>query len=178
MPQVILVDRNDNEIGSAEKLAAHQQALLHRAFSVFIFYRPKNGPLELLLQQRHPKKYHCGGLWTNSCCSHPEPGETTLEAAKRRVHQELGLKLELQEVGHFIYKAEFANGLTEHEFDHVFIGYLENKNLKIDDEEISAIKWVRLNELTLILKEKKLEFTPWFEEALSWIKLDLSAKGD
>ncbi len=166
MPQVILVDKNDNEIGVAEKLAAHEQALLHRAFSVFIFYRLKNGALELLLQQRHPAKYHCGGLWTNSCCSHPEPGEATLTAAKRRVREELGLNIELQETGHFTYKAEFANGLTEHEFDHVFIGYVENKNLKFDPEEISAVKWISLDELALVLKAGEMQFTPWFEEAL------------
>jgi len=168
MPQVILVDKNDNEIGVAEKLAAHEQALLHRAFSVFIFYRPAKGPLELLLQQRHPKKYHCGGLWTNSCCSHPAPGESTLNAAKRRVREELGLNVELKETGHFTYKAEFSNGLTEHEFDHVLVGYVDNKNVQIDPEEISAVKWLTLDELNVILKEKKLEFTPWFEEALKF----------
>ena len=116
---VILVDSNDNMIGSMEKYEAHEKGLLHRAFSVFLF----NDQDELLLQQRALSKYHCGGLWTNSCCSHQRLGETNVEAAKRRLMEELGITaMDLQDTFSFVYKAQFDNGLTEHEFDYVLFG--------------------------------------------------------
>ena len=115
MEEVILVDEHDREIGSGEKLQIHQEGKLHRAFSVLVF----NWKQELLLQKRKETKYHSGGLWTNTCCSHPRPGELTLEAAQRRLHEEMGLTCPLREVENFIYRAEFENGLIEHEYDHL-----------------------------------------------------------
>ena len=116
--QVILVDQQDREIGVAEKLEAHRKGKLHRAFSVFLF----NAKDEMLLQQRAAEKYHSGGLWTNTCCSHPRPGEPTEAAARRRLREEMGISCNLNKAFDFIYRAEFDNGLIEHELDHVFIG--------------------------------------------------------
>src|SRR5215203_6397334 len=115
---VILVNEKDEEIGTMEKMEAHRKALLHRAFSVFIF----NGRGEMLLQRRALKKYHSGGLWTNACCSHPRPGEVTADAAARRLREELGFVTTLNPAFQFVYRATFDNGLTEYEFDHVFLG--------------------------------------------------------
>ncbi|PHO01659.1 isopentenyl-diphosphate delta-isomerase, partial [Rhodobacteraceae bacterium 4F10] len=116
--QVILVDQQDNPIGLMEKIEAHEKALLHRAFSVFVF----NDKNELMLQQRAAEKYHSPLLWTNTCCSHQRDGESNIEAGKRRLQEEMGFSCELEEVFSFIYKAPFDNGLTEHEYDHVMIG--------------------------------------------------------
>jgi len=118
MVQVILVDKNDNPIGTEEKLQAHKDAKLHRCFSILIF----NSDGKMMIHQRQKGKYHCGGLWTNACCSHPRPGECTLDAAHRRLVEEMGFDTELEELFSFTYKAEFPNGLAEHEFDHVFKG--------------------------------------------------------
>ncbi len=117
MHEVILVNELDEAIGSMEKMEAHEKALLHRAFSVFLFN--KNG--EMLLQKRAATKYHSPSLWTNACCSHPMPGETTEQAALRRLKEELGFTTNVQKAFHFTYKAVFDNGLTDHEFDHVFV---------------------------------------------------------
>src|ERR1700754_1322335 len=116
--EVILVNENDIPVGTMEKMEAHRKALLHRAFSVFIF----NSKGEMLLQQRADKKYHSGGLWTNACCSHPKPGEEIETAASRRLREELGFGTGLRKVFDFIYQSPFDNGLTEFEFDHVFFG--------------------------------------------------------
>src|ERR1700739_185125 len=118
MEQVILVDNSDQPVGVMEKMEAHRQALLHRAFSVFIF----NSRGEMLLQQRAPEKYHSGGLWTNACCSHPRPGEDSRGGAGRRLREELGFTTELEKLFEFTYRTDYANGLTEFEFDHVFVG--------------------------------------------------------
>ena len=120
--QVILVDEQDNPIGLMPKLEAHQKAVLHRAFSVFIL----NAKGELMLQQRAKHKYHSPGLWTNTCCSHQRQGETNVQAGMRRLREEMGFTTELKEIISFIYKAPFDNGLTEHEFDHVLIGHYED----------------------------------------------------
>ena len=120
--KVILVDKNDNQVGLMPKLEAHEKGLLHRAFSIFIF----NSRYELLLQKRASSKYHSGGLWTNTCCSHPREGEDTLDAANRRLDEEMGIKTSLRKVYDFIYKAELDNQLTEHEFDHVFYGVCDS----------------------------------------------------
>ena len=117
---VILVDEHDVQTGTMEKMEVHQKALLHRAFSIFIF----NEKGEMLLQKRADRKYHSAGLWTNACCSHPKPGEETLAAAEIRLQEEMGFNTELKKAFDFIYKAPFDNGLTEYEFDHVFIGWL------------------------------------------------------
>ena len=120
--QVILVDKDDKQVGLMSKLEAHEKGVLHRAFSIFIF----NSKYELLLQKRASSKYHSGGLWTNTCCSHPREGEDTLDAANRRLNEEMGIKTSLRKVYDFIYKAELDNQLTEHEFDHVFYGVFDN----------------------------------------------------
>ena len=121
LEEVVLVNEKDEAIGTMEKMAAHEKALLHRAFSVFVFN--KNG--DLLMQQRAHSKYHSGGLWTNTCCSHPRPGEHVADAANRRLQEEMGFTTSLNKAFDFTYKAAFDNGLTEHEFDHVFIGIYE-----------------------------------------------------
>lgn len=170
--RVILVDEQDREIGTEEKIRAHELALLHRAFSIFIF-RKLNGKLELLLQKRHPDKYHCGGLWTNSVCSHPRPGETLTHATRRRIREELGIQVEVKAAGSFIYKAGFSNGLTEHEFDHVFVGFYHSGKLSIDPLEIEAIAWVNLPELEQDLTANPGKYTPWFKQALQMAKKGL-----
>ena len=163
--QVILVDEQDQQVGIAEKIAAHQQALLHRAFSVFIF-REHHGKTELLMQQRHPDKYHCGGLWTNTCCSHPQPGESTVAAGEARLQEEMGFSVPLTAVGYFIYHAAFDNGLTEHEYDYVLVGHYDGPIDQYHREEIAQVRWVSLAELDTWLKQRPDTITPWFGKAL------------
>jgi diphosphomevalonate decarboxylase len=172
--QVVLVDRDDNQIGTAEKLAAHQQGLLHRAFSVFVVRHAPNAELEILLQQRHPDKYHCGGLWTNTCCSHPRPHETVLAAARRRLAEEMGLELnsELEQLQSFIYTAHFSNGLTEHELDHVVLGFYNAETITPAPTEVSAYKWVTITELQHDLAHAPERYTPWLAEALAVVLLN------
>ncbi|MFN0729099.1 isopentenyl-diphosphate Delta-isomerase [Polaribacter gochangensis] len=156
--QVILVDTNDNQIGLMPKMEAHEKALLHRAFSVFTF----NDKGELLLQQRAADKYHSPLLWTNTCCSHQRNGETSLEAGKRRLQEEMGFTCELEEVFSFIYKAPFENGLTEHELDHVMIGYY-NDNPIINPEEVESFKWVTLEDVKTDMEKHPETYTEWFK---------------
>jgi len=156
--QVILVDENDNAIGLMPKLEAHQKAVLHRAFSVFIF----NDKNELMLQQRAMHKYHSPGLWTNTCCSHQRDGETNIEAGRRRLKEEMGFVTDLQETISFIYKAPFENGLTEHEFDHVMIGYY-NGEPKINMYEVANWKWMTLEEVKLDIAAHPDLYTEWFK---------------
>ena len=144
--KVILVDKNDNQVGLMPKLEAHEKGLLHRAFSIFIF----NSKYELLLQKRASSKYHSGGLWTNTCCSHPREGEDTLDAANRRLDEEMGIKTSLRKVYDFIYKAELDNQLTEHEFDHVFYGVFDNDPI-LNKDEAEDFKWVDMETLNLSL---------------------------
>lgn len=155
---VILVDENDQEIGLMEKQEAHEKALLHRAFSVLVF----NDKGEMLLQQRAFEKYHSGGLWTNTCCSHPRQGETTEEAAHRRLQEEMGFDCDLNLHQTFIYKAPFDNGLTEHELDHVYIGKYNN-NPEFNALEVSSFQWISLEELKDQLKNRPEKFTVWFK---------------
>ncbi len=155
---VILVDEHDNEIGLMEKQEAHVKALLHRAFSVMVF----NDKGEMLLQQRALSKYHSGGLWTNTCCSHPRQGETTEQAAHRRLQEEMGFDCELKLHQTFIYKAPFDNGLTEHELDHVFIGTY-NQDPQINPEEVNDFHWISLSELDQQLRNQPEKFTVWFK---------------
>lgn len=154
---VILVDENDNEKGTMEKLEAHEKAILHRAISVFIC----NSKGEWLLQRRATNKYHSNGLWTNACCSHPYPGETNLEAAHRRLMEEMGLETSLLELFHFTYKAELDNELTEHELDHVFLGITDNDPV-INTEEVK--EWKRISYKQLLEETDKMpeQFTVWF----------------
>lgn len=170
---LILVNEHDVEIGSAAKMPAHEQGLLHRAFSVFVIRHTPDG-WETLLQQRHADKYHCGGLWTNSCCSHPRVGESTLAGAHRRLGEELGLTLTLKHVGEFIYRAEFANGLIEHEYDHVFMGNYSNESFKLHPQEVSEVKWVKMRDLEQDLVAHPGHYTPWLKPALTIMQAALT----
>ena len=155
--QVILVDEQDNPIGLMPKLEAHQKALLHRAFSVFIL----NSKGELMLQQRAKHKYHSPGLWTNTCCSHQRDGETNTQAGKRRLQEEMGFSTQLKEVTSFIYKAPFVNGLTEHEFDHVLLGHYEDDPV-INPDEVSSWKWMPIEEVKNDIGQNPDLYTVWF----------------
>lgn len=163
--QVILVNESDEPVGIMEKMEAHKQAKLHRAFSVFIFNH--NG--EMLLQQRALSKYHSPGLWSNACCSHPQPGEETLAAAQRRTKEELGIEVLLQKQFHFIYKAEFKNGLTEYEFDHVFTGSYNERPL-INKNEVSDFCYMPLNVIKESLELYPVKYTEWFKIAFPEIE--------
>lgn len=166
MPEeIILVNENDEAVGTMEKMEAHQKALLHRAFSVFIF----NSKNEMLLQQRAMKKYHSGGLWTNACCSHPRPGESTKAGAERRLSEELGFTAELKKIFHFTYKHLFENGLTEFEFDHVFIGHYDG-NIFPDKDEVSDYCFMSFDEIESSLKSHPQKFTPWLHIAWPLLK--------
>jgi isopentenyl-diphosphate Delta-isomerase len=158
--KVVLVNENDIETGLIGKMEAHEKALLHRAFSVFVF----NSKNELMLQQRALKKYHTPGLWTNTCCSHPRPGENVNDAAYRRLQEEMGFTCELKKVFDFVYRAPFENGLTEHEFDHVFMGNFEGEP-EINPEEVNAWKWIDLEELKKDIHAKPSDYTVWFKIA-------------
>lgn len=160
--QVVLVDAKDKQIGLEHKLRAHELGLLHRAFSVFVFDDKKR----LLLQQREQSKYHCGGLWTNTCCSHPRADENIEAAAKRRLVEEMGFVCEVHEIGSFIYRAQFANGLIEHELDHVLIGKYCDEEIKPNPSEVQAYKWVTLSELIAAMQLHPEQYTPWLNLAL------------
>jgi isopentenyl-diphosphate Delta-isomerase len=160
MNTVILVDEHDVEVGTSEKLKAHQDGLLHRAFSIFIF----NSKNELLIQQRAYEKYHSGGLWSNTCCSHPVPGMDLVAYAKERLWAEMGLRVnELQIKNHFIYKAEFSNGLVEHELDYILVGYT-NENPVLNPEEAQNFKWISLENLKSEMNIGPDQFTFWLKE--------------
>lgn len=168
--EVILVNEKDEEVGTMEKTVAHQKGLLHRAFSVFVF----NNKGELLLQQRAMNKYHSGGLWTNTCCSHPEPGEKIEEAARRRLKEEMGFDTAVERVDDFIYKARFLNGLTEHEFDHVLAGEYEGP-VNFNTEEVMDVCYKNLEDIRHSLETHPQKYTVWFHLALPklddwWIK--------
>ena len=158
---VILVDEQDNDIGVMEKIKAHQEGLLHRAFSVFIF----NHKDELLLQQRSLSKYHSAGLWTNTCCSHPRPNETVKDAANRRLFEEMGMSCDLRIKTNFIYKTSFENGLIEHELDYVLIGST-NQNPHINKEEVENYKWMSIADIKKDIISNPNQYTSWFKIAL------------
>lgn len=155
---VILVDQQDNEIGSMEKMEAHQKGVLHRAFSVFIF----NSKGELLLQQRADSKYHSPLKWTNTCCSHQRKGESTMDAAKRRLMEEMGIECEVTIAYTFLYKSDVGQGLIEHELDHVLIGYIDERNIPFDKSEVNATKYVSLESIEKELLLNSEQFTKWF----------------
>ena len=161
--KVILVDENDTQVGLMPKLEAHQKGLLHRAFSVFIF----NSNHQLLLQKRAVSKYHSGGLWTNTCCSHPREGEETINAANRRLIEEMGIKTNLRKVFDFIYKAELDNELTENELDHVFYG-LYNEDPIINTEEADDFKWIDMETLNNDITVNGQNYTVWFKIAFDY----------
>lgn len=156
--KVILVNERDEPIGVMPKMEAHEKALLHRAFSVFVF----NDDNELLLQQRALGKYHSPGLWTNTCCSHQREGESNIEAGKRRLMEEMGFETELTEVLSFIYKAPFDNGLTEHEFDHIMIGHYSEEP-KINPGEVASWKWMSLEAVKKDMANFPENYTVWFK---------------
>ena len=163
--QVILVDHNDNPIGTMEKMETHRQGLLHRAFSIFIF----NSKGELLLQQRALDKYHSAGKWTNTCCSHPRPAEQTEEAAHRRLKEEIGLQCELRYGFNFVYKASFTNDLIEYEYDHVFWGVSDILPLP-DAKEVASFKYMNLATLATDLINNPDLYTVWFKICFNQIE--------
>ncbi|MFQ3340961.1 MAG: isopentenyl-diphosphate delta-isomerase [Flavobacteriaceae bacterium] len=156
--EVILVDTNDVPLGSMPKMEAHEKAVLHRAFSIFIL----NKEGHLMLQQRALNKYHSPGLWTNTCCSHQRLGETNLEAGTRRLKEEMGFETPLEELFSFIYKAPFDNGLTEHELDHVLLGYYDAAP-EINPHEVATWKWMDLDYIEAEIKTIPEKYTAWFK---------------
>ncbi|MFA7379355.1 MAG: isopentenyl-diphosphate Delta-isomerase [Bacteroidia bacterium] len=159
--QVILVNESDEPIGEMEKMLAHEQGVLHRAFSVFIF----NAKGEVLLQQRALSKYHSPGLWTNTCCSHPRPGETTEQATHRRLKEEMGFDCTLQHKFSFIYKVQFDNGLYEHELDHVYTGVYEDEP-SINPDEVNTFKWMKWEQLLEDVNKNMADYTFWLRQIL------------
>jgi isopentenyl-diphosphate delta-isomerase len=155
---VILVNEKDQEIGLMPKLEAHQKAVLHRAFSVFIF----NSENELMLQQRASNKYHSPNLWTNTCCSHQRSGESNIQAGTRRLYEEMGFTTTLNEITSFIYKAPFDNGLTEHELDHVMVGYY-NEDPVINSDEVEDWKWMKIEDVKNDISLNPDLYTAWFK---------------
>ena len=160
--KIILVDRKDKEIGAGFKMKVHKEGKLHRAFSIFIF----NSKGDLLLQKRSRKKYHSGGLWTNTCCSHPNLGETILSASHRRIKEEMGFDCDLKEIFSFIYKAKLNKGLVENEFDHVLVGKFDG-NPKINKKEVSDYKWASLKFLVSDIKQHPDDYSYWLKKCYS-----------
>jgi isopentenyl-diphosphate delta-isomerase len=171
--EVILVDSEDRDIGYLEKMEAHQQGLLHRAFSIFIL----NSPGEMLLQRRALTKYHSPGLWTNACCSHPAPGENTLQSANQRLEEEMGFNCNLTEIGSFTYRTTFENNLIEHEFDHVFIGKYEG-DIVANKEEVEEFKWISIDSLEEDMKRRPESYTFWFHIAYPILKSYLAVNSE
>ncbi len=166
---VILVDENDNPIGTAEKLEAHRQNWCHRAFSIFIVRKNlslKDDGIEILLQQRAKHKYHTPLLWTNTCCSHPRPGEDIINAGQRRLKEEMGIDATLQSVGKFHYIAHLNNGLVENELDHVLLGFFKGDVISPNPEEVETHRWISLSDLKDELDMHPERFTPWLDKAL------------
>jgi isopentenyl-diphosphate Delta-isomerase len=169
MERVILVDERDRELGAAEKMRAHAEGLLHRAFSIFVFDRGGR----LLLQQRARAKYHSGGLWSNTCCGHPRPGETVLEAARRRLSEEMGFGCELRKGFEFLYRAGLDRGLTEHEYDHVLVGGFDGEP-RPDPAEVAAWRWAGMDELLDDVRARPESYSYWLRVALErreWARL-------
>ena len=166
---VVLVDNQDNELGLMKKMEAHEEGVLHRAFSVFVF----NSKGEILLQKRNSKKYHSGGLWSNTCCSHPRPGEGTKSAANRRLIEEMGMQAELLPAFSFIYKTELDNNLTEHELDHVFYGFSNNLP-NYNTDEVEDYKYISPELLKLEIEHHPDDYTEWLKICLNNLLLHLT----
>lgn len=162
---VILVNEQDEALGTMEKLEAHRQGLQHRAFSVFVYDRQGR----MLLQQRATGKYHSGGLWTNSCCSHPRPGESTLAAAHRRLVEEMGFDCELRPAGILPYRADVGNGLIENEVDHLYSGRYDGE-VRPAPEEAAGYRWLSPDEIAAALADAPEEFTAWFRLAFPMMR--------
>lgn len=159
--EVVLVNERDEVLGTMEKLRAHEEGLLHRAFSVIIF----NSRGQMLIHQRAKEKYHCGGLWTNACCSHPRLDETPENGAKRRLAEEMGFSTDVHYMGSFIYKVDFENGLTEHEYDHMFCGYYDGEPVP-NSEEVEDWKFVSMHDLLTDVDKNPENYTFWFKDIL------------
>ncbi|MDD7276045.1 MAG: isopentenyl-diphosphate Delta-isomerase [Bacteroidales bacterium] len=157
---VVLVDELDNKVGLMEKMEAHINPTLHRAFSIFIF----NSKNEMLLQQRALSKYHTPGLWTNTCCSHPRDGESLHDATNRRLQEEMGMQCELKEAFSFIYKADVMQGLVEHEFDHVFIGTSDDLPI-INKDEVESFRYDTVENIKADIERNPQNYTAWFKIA-------------
>ena len=155
---VVLVDANDRPLGTADKMTVHREGWLHRALSVFVF----DDDGRLLLQQRHPDKYHSGGLWSNTCCSHPRPGETPHEAARRRLVEEMGFACELTYAFGFQYEAEVGGDLVESEYDHVFTGTVDRADVRPHADEVADWTWVTPRELRADVATNPGDYTVWF----------------
>jgi isopentenyl-diphosphate delta-isomerase len=166
--EVILVNEQDEQTGTIEKMEAHRKALLHRAFSVFIF----NGKGEMLLQQRALGKYHSPGLWTNACCSHPRPGEEVETAALRRLKEEMGIETSLKKIFDFIYRTDFDNGLTEYEFDHVYVGTYQGQ-LETDKREVKDYCFRTMDDIENDLREHPTKYSAWFSIAFQELRVRL-----
>ena len=158
MEEVILVDENDNAIGTMEKMEAHRQGMLHRAFSILVF----NSKGQMLLQKRSWKKYHSGGLWTNTCCSHPMPGEAIETAMRRKLKQEMGIDVTPQFSHKFVYKTDLENNLTEHEYDHVYIGRYDGEP-EINHDEVDEWRFEDIQQIKTAIGERPQDFTYWFK---------------
>ena len=163
--EVILVNKKDIQLGLMPKMEAHRKGVLHRAFSVFIFKSSR----ELLIQKRSSQKYHSPGLWTNTCCSHQRDGESTIDAANRRLNEEMGLNADLKEIFSFIYRANLKNGLIEHEFDHVLVGYTDLSPI-INIKEVEDWKWVDLSILEHDIDKNPSIYTEWFKIIFKRVK--------
>ena len=161
--KVVLVDKNDNQIGLMPKMEAHQKGILHRAFSIFII----NSQNQILLQKRSANKYHSAGLWTNTCCSHPREGENIIDAGSRRLHEEMGINTDLKVAFNFTYKAELENGLIEHEYDYVLIGKF-NGTPKLNKDEAEDWKWISIEEVRKDIIENETDYTVWFVIAFEY----------
>ncbi|MFL2592216.1 MAG: isopentenyl-diphosphate Delta-isomerase [Flavobacteriaceae bacterium] len=160
--RVVLVDQNNKELGTEDKLDAHKKGLLHRAFSIFIF----NDNKEILLQKRSDLKYHSAGLWSNTCCSHPYNDKPLVQYANDRLFQEMGIQANLKEFFSFIYKTEFSNGLIEFEYDHVFFGKY-NLDPILNNDEASSFKWIKFKQLQLKIEENPTKFTFWLKKIVN-----------
>ncbi|WP_092674539.1 isopentenyl-diphosphate Delta-isomerase [Rosenbergiella nectarea] len=167
---VILVDEHDNPLGQMEKLEAHRQGRLHRAITVYIF----NTEQQLMLQQRAFSKYHCGGLWSNTCCGHPFPNESTQQAAERRLDEEMGLKLPLKKITQTYYNLPVTDGLVEHEFGHIFTGYTDQLP-RLNPEEAENYRFASLSEIEQELVSSPEHFTPWFKTTFPMLAKQLRA---
>lgn len=161
---ILEVDTSDTPVGLIEKKEAHVKGILHRAFSIFIF-RKVGSSYQLLIQQRAFGKYHSGGLWTNTCCSHADPNVAVEKTAEIRLQTEMGFTCPLSYLGSFYYKADVGNGMTEHEIDHVFAAFCDPIDIHPDPEEAHSFKWIDIDLLQKLLISKPREFTAWFPEA-------------
>lgn len=163
---IVVVDYEDNQIGKTSKELAHSKGILHRAFSVYIINEKK----EVLLQKRNINKYHSGGLWSNTCCSHPTSNCDLLEFASERLYQELGIEAQLEEIGQFVYRNEFDNKLIEYEYDHVLFGVVTGEKVVPNVQEIDSFAWYKINEIEEMLIENPKLFTAWFFQSFHIFK--------